>query len=89
MKTSSVLKSLAVAIILSGSAIFTTGCSHNTGGTDFDLLAPPAYTSNENFHRQLRYAAYDWQQAIDDFDREVVMTRPASRLSRWDIRQSD
>src|SRR5437016_6251347 len=84
MKTSAsaVVKSLAVAALLGGSALFTTGCSHTDSLSD-DLLAPPAYTAGENFHRQLRYAAYDWHQGIDDFDENVTMTRPGSMLTHW------
>ena len=53
------------------------------------------------FHRHLRfdiriraqrigrYIAYDFSQAIDDFDKDVLMTRPSSRLTLWDVSQSD
>ena len=83
----SVLKTLAVAVLLGGTSLFTTGCSHS--GLEYDFLAPPAYSSSENFHRQLRYAAFDWNQAIDDFDKDVVMTRPGSHMSEWNIVRSD
>jgi hypothetical protein len=87
MKTSSVLKTLAVALLLGGGSLFTTGCSHS--GLEYDFLAPPAYSSSENSARIWRYAAFDWNQAIEDFDRDVTMTRPGSRMTMWDIRHSD
>jgi hypothetical protein len=88
MSAAAVLKCLAVAALLGGSALFTTGCTHTDSLAD-DFLAPPAYSAGENFHRQLRYAAYDWHQAIDDFDKQVVMTRPGSMLTHWSIVHSD
>ena len=54
-----------------------------------DLLAPPAYTTGENAQREFRYAAYDWSQAIEDIDKDVLMTRPSSRLTNWNVRESD
>ena len=87
MKTSAILKSLCVALVLGGSAFFMGGCAHDGLGTD--LLAPPAYSGKENAQRIWRYAAYDWSQVIDDFDKDVTMTRPSSRLFAWNVRQSD
>ena len=88
MKIAFGLKTLAGGLILGGCALCGAGC-HSNSGLGYDFLAPPAYSSGENFHRQLRYAAYDWSQAIDDFDRQVVMTRPGSAMSTWNIVRSD
>jgi hypothetical protein len=87
MKTSSALKSLAMAAVVAGSALFSTGCAKT--GLEYDFLAPPAYSSAENMQREFRYAQYDWSQAIDDFDRDVTMSRPSSELTKWHVRQSD
>ena len=87
MKTSALFKSLAAAIVLGSAALFTTGCSHS--GLEYDFLAPPAYSSSENSQRTLRNAAFDWSQAIEDFDRNVVMSRPATTLTEWHVSSSD
>ena len=87
MKTSSVLKSLAMAAVVAGSSLFSTGCAKT--GLENDFFAPPAYSSAENLQREFRYANYDWSQAIDDFDRVVTMSRPSSDLTRWHVGQSD
>ena len=63
------------------------GCAKT--GLEHDFLAPPGYTSSENAQRIGRYIAYDFSQAIDDFDKDVLMTRPSSRLTLWDVSQSD
>ena len=86
MKTSTI-KFLSTALILASGAICMTGCAKS--GLEADLLAPPGYSSSENFHRQLRAATFDQQQLIDDFDRDVVMSRPPSNLTKWHIYQSD
>jgi hypothetical protein len=87
MKTSSVLKTLAVAVVLGGGSLLTTGCAKT--GLENDYFAPPAYSSAENVQREIRYGNYDWSQAIDDFDRHVTLSRPSSTLTRWHIAQSD
>jgi len=85
--TSSILKSFAVAIVLGSASLFNGGCSHS--GLEYDFLAPPAYTSTENNQRVIRNMANDWSQAIEDFDRNVTMTRPAGTLTEWHISSSD
>ena len=87
MKTSAICKSLAVMALLGPVALLSTGCSH--GGLHSGLLDPPAYTAGENMHREWRYAGFDWQQAIDDFDKNVTMTRPGSMMTEWNISRSD
>ena len=87
MKNSATLKSLAAALVLGGSSLFIGGCAND--GLRPDLLAPPAYTTGENAQREFRYAAYDWSQAIEDIDKDVLMTRPSSRLTNWNVRESD
>jgi hypothetical protein len=86
MKTST-LKFLVTTAVLFGGSLAMTGCAKS--GLEWDPLSTPAYSASENFHRQTRVAAYNWQQAIDDFDRDVVMSRPASTLTKWHVRQSD
>ena len=85
MKTSAVIKSLAIAVTLAGSSIFLGGCA--TGGVD--LLAPPDASSAENGQRNLRYADYDRAQIIDDFDRDVTMSRPEGPLTHFNLVHHD
>ena len=87
MKTSSVFKSFAMAVVVAGSALFSTGCAKT--GLENDFFAPPAYSSGENIQRQIRYAQFDWSQAIEDFDRNITMSRPSSELTLWHVRQTD
>ena len=71
-------------------AMLSQGCQQSSSsGLQADLLGPPAYSSGENASRELRYAAYDWQQAIDDFDQNVTMSRPGSFMSTWNVSHSD
>ena len=46
-------------------------------------------SSGENAQRILRYADYDRAQIIDDFDRNVTMSRPTGYLTPWNVRSSD
>jgi hypothetical protein len=80
--------SLVGALAVGAAALCSTGCQSHSG-LEYDFLAPPAYSSGENAQRTLRYMAYDWSQAIDDFDRQVVMTRPGSQLTGWNVVRSD
>jgi len=79
------MKSLALALLLAGSAFIFGGCA--TGAPD--LLAPPAYSSTENAQRIWRYADYDRSQLIEDFDRNVSMTRPHSMMTFWNLAHHD
>ena len=79
------MKSLALALLLAGSAFIFGGCA--TGAPD--LLAPPAYSSTENAQRIWRYVDYDRSQLIDDFDRQVSMTRPHSFTNPWALTHHD
>ena len=88
MKTSSIFKSFALAFVLGSASLFSGGCSHSSG-LEYDFLAPPAYSSSENSQRSLRNAANDWSQAIEDFDRNVTMSRPAGTLTPWHVSSSD
>jgi hypothetical protein len=83
------LKSLGIMTMLGAASLLSQGCQQSSSGLQADLLGPPAYSSAENASRQLRYAAYDWQQAIDDFDKNVTMTRPGSFMSTWNVSHSD
>lgn len=86
MKTSTT-RFLSIAVLIAAGGLSMTGCAKS--GLEADLLAPPAYSSSENFSRQMRYAAFDQQQVIDDFDRHVTMSRPGSTLTKWHVYQSD
>jgi hypothetical protein len=88
MKTSAIGKSLAMMALLGAAALFSTGCS-SEHGLHNDLLGPPGYSAGENAQREFRYAAFDFQEAVDDFDQNVTMSRPGSMLTRWNILRSD
>jgi hypothetical protein len=81
------LKSLGIMTMLGAVSLLSQGCQQS--GLQPDLLGPPAYSSGENASRELRYAAYDWQEAIDDFDKNVTMTRPGSFMTTWNVSHSD
>jgi hypothetical protein len=87
MKTSSILKSVTLSLALGSSVLLLGGCAGGSLGAD--PLGPPGVSGFENAQREWRYAAYDWSQAIDDIDRDVTMTRPSSKLTHWNVRQSD
>jgi hypothetical protein len=84
------LKSLGIMTMLGVASLLCQGCQQSSSsGLQQDLLGPPAYSSSENNSRELRYAAYDWQEAIDDFDKNVTMSRPGSFMSTWNVSRSD
>ena len=87
MNISTTLKSLVATAVIGAASLFSTGCIKT--GLENDYFAPPAYSSIENYQRERRYADYDWSQAIDDFDHDVTMSRPASELTKWHVRTSD
>ena len=74
-------KSLLFAATLASFALTFGGCT--------DWLAPPAYSSSENSQRIWRYMDYDRAQLIEDFDRDVTMTRPHSSMTMWDLAHHD
>jgi hypothetical protein len=81
-----ILKPLAATGLFS-IVVVASGCSNS--GLHTDVLGPPGYTASENATRQLRYAGFDFEQAIDDFDKNVTMTRPGSMLTTWNISRND
>ena len=87
MKTSSILKSVTLCVALGASVLMLGGCAGGSLGAD--PLGAPGVSGIENAQREWRYAAYDWSQAIDDFDRDVVMTRPSSKLTHYNVLQGD
>ena len=48
-------------------------------------LAPPAYTPLERYQMIGRNMDYEGRQAVDDLD-HILLTRPASRLTIWNVR---
>jgi hypothetical protein len=67
------MKSLALIALMAGAMFVTTGC------------ATPGYTPEERNQRIARNWDYDMRQASDDFD-YLLLLRPASRLTVWDVR---
>ncbi len=87
MSNPAIIKSLTAALVLTGSGFFLGGCAQ--GGFASDPLAPPAYSSSENAQRIFRNMDFDRAQLIDDFDAHVFMTRPASKLTKWNVMSFD
>jgi hypothetical protein len=67
------MKSLALIALLAGTMFLTAGC-----GT-------PGYTAEERNQLIARNWNYDIRQASDDFD-YLLLLRPASRLTVWNVR---
>ena len=78
---------VTLGLVLGGSVLTLGGCAGGNLGQD--PLGPPGVSGKENAQREWRYAAYDWSQAIDDFDRDIVMSRPSSKLTHYNVRQGD
>ena len=66
------MKILAMLGLLAG-GLLLTGC-----GT-------PAYSPQERDALILRNYNYEGGQLVDDFDHEVIMSRPASSLTAWAV----
>ena len=67
------MKTLALIGLLAAGLLTMTGC-----GT-------PGYNPEERNAVILRNYSYDGAQMVDDFDNDVIMSRPASRLTHWDV----
>ncbi len=67
------MRKLALLLLVSPLMGISTGC------------ATPAYTAEERFQRIGRNWDYEWKQMQDDID-EVLLLRPASRLTIWNVR---
>jgi hypothetical protein len=67
------MKRLALLILAAGSTGLSTGC------------ATPAYTAAERNAMIARNWDYEIKQASDDWD-SVLLLRPASRLTIWNVR---
>jgi hypothetical protein len=63
----------ALSMMLVASAFLTTGCGS------------PGYNTIENGQRVLMTWDYDAAQAVDDVN-HVLMLRPASRMTIWNVR---
>ena len=58
---------------LLAAGLMSTGC-----GT-------PGYSPSERNDMIVRDYNYEGGQAVDDFDHAVLMSRPASRLTAWNV----
>jgi hypothetical protein len=89
MKTPAVLKTLAAVVLLGAPALLGLGgCADNKNTvTDTDWV--PGYSFVENGQRVNRYYHYDAEQFMDDVDRDLFMIRPSSKLTWWNVEQSD
>jgi Fe-S-cluster containining protein len=68
------MKTIALLGLLAG-ALMTTGC-----------FGTPGYSGTERNDIIVRDYNYDGGQLIDDFDHDVIMSRPASGLTAWNVR---
>ena len=66
------MRTLALIGLL-GCALLVTGC-----GT-------PGYSPNERDSIIDRNWNYEGGQMVDDFDQDVIMSRPVSHLTAWDV----
>lgn len=88
MKTPAVLKTLAAAVLLCAPALIGLGCADQSKTvTDTDWV--PGYSLAENGERVNRYIKYDAEQFMDDVDRDLFMLRPSSKLTWWNVTQTD
>ena len=78
------MKVLAIATLL-GLTLLSTAC---TGPTRLknDIGATPAYSSRERYTMIGRNWDYNGKQLMDDID-HVLMLRPASRGTIWNVRE--
>ncbi len=68
------MKRFAMFALLAGTMVWCGGC-----------FGTPGYTAAER-HRQIGRAwSYEGGQAVDDFD-HVLLLRPPSRLTQWNVR---
>jgi hypothetical protein len=59
---------------LLGCAVLTTGC-----------FGTPGYSAAERNDMIFRNYNYEGGQMIDDFDNDILMSRPASSLTSWNV----
>ncbi len=67
------MKTLALALLAAGLLSFSTGCE------------TPAYTAQERFQLIGRNWGYEYEQINDDVD-HLMLLRPATRLTEWNVR---
>ena len=70
------LKASALVVLLSGLTFMSVGCS------------TPAYSGSERFQHFAYGVSYDAAQMQDDID-HVLLLRPGSRMSIWNVRTPD
>ena len=66
------MKKFVLLAIVAGGMIFTTGCES------------PGVTSQERFQKIGRNWGWEYEQINDDID-SMLLLRPASHLSEWNI----
>ena len=67
------MKKMLLLAFAAGSTLIATGC-----GT-------PAYSPTERHQQIARNWNYEGQQAVDDID-EILLLRPTSHLTLWNLR---
>jgi hypothetical protein len=67
------MKTLALIGLLAA-GLFTTGC-----------FGTPGYSPQERNAMIIRNYNYEGAQMVDDFDNAILMSRPSSRLTAWNV----
>lgn len=68
------MRTLALIGLLAG-ALLTTGC-----------FGDPGYSGVERNEMIIRNYNYEGGMLVDDFDSQVLMARPSSTLTYWNVR---
>jgi hypothetical protein len=68
------MKRFAMLVLLAGAVLSSGGC-----------LGTPGYTGTERNRQIGRAWSYEGGQIVDDFD-YVMMLRPPSKLTTWNVR---
>ena len=68
------MKRIAMFLLLAGITLTSAGC-----------LGTPGYTGTERNRQIGRAWSYEGGQIVDDFD-YVLLLRPPSRLTTWNVR---
>jgi len=75
------MSKISLLSLLAIAAFLITGCARPN-----ELGYSPAYTNQERNDQIARNWDLEGKQAVDDMDHDILMTRPASWLTIWNVR---
>jgi hypothetical protein len=75
------MSKIGLLSLLAISAFLTTGCARPN-----EIGYTPAYTAKERGDQIARNWDLQGKHAVDDWDHDITMDRPASWLSIWNVR---